>query len=302
MNTLENVFLTTDTRSLSSSLRMRALAAQMTGGVHYLLPVEVSALISFAESQEQKIFFRLLWNTGARVSEALALTARDCILTQDDELRLMRRRGAKKSDVVTRGRVAGPLRGSGGSPLLPQVVPDDSYQASILIRSLKQQCGKAARGKPTEAQRQADNAGKRLVPLLDPAFAADLKAYRDSVLFGPARRALDEPMWTIRTRQSAFNWVNTAVLRAAQDGVHFPITVSPHTFRHSYAIYMMESGTPERLLMEVMGHRSLKTLAVYTRVFAMDRLSGHYLSFERPEAAEIMKNIFKGTVNLPDSE
>ncbi|MCK8417632.1 tyrosine-type recombinase/integrase [Erwinia amylovora] len=290
--TPKNIFSGPDARTLSGQLRMRSLAASMEDGVRYLLPVEVSALIGYAGSHEQKILFRLLWNTGMRVSEALALTARDCILTQDDEVRLMRRRGARKSDAVTKGRADGPLRDSGGSPLLPQVIPDDSYQAAVLVRSLKRHCGSATRGKPTEAERRAENAAKRLIPLLDPAFAADLKAYRDGVLFGPMRRALDEPLWTVTSRQSVLNWINAAVTRAAADGVQFSVPVSPHTFRHSYAMYMLNAGVTDRLLMALMGHRSLKTLGIYTRVFALDRLSGSYLPFDCPDARDLLKNVF----------
>ncbi|CAO94983.1 tyrosine-type recombinase/integrase [Erwinia tasmaniensis] len=290
--TPKNIFSGPDARTLSCQLRMRSLAASMEGGVRYLLPVEVSALIGYAGSHEQKILFRLLWNTGMRVSEALALTARDCILTQDDEVRLMRRRGARKSDAVTKGRPDGPLRDSGGSPLLPQVIPDDSYQAAVLVRSLKRHCGSATRGKPTEAERRAENAAKRLIPLLDPAFAADLKSYRDGVLFGPVRRALDEPLWTVSSRQSVLNWINAAVTRAAADGVQFSVPVSPHTFRHSYAMYMLNAGVTDRLLMALMGHRSLKTLGIYTRVFALDRLSGSYLPFDCPDARDLLKNVF----------
>ncbi len=290
--TLKNVFSSSDVLTLSGQLRMRLLAAQMEGGVRYLLPVEVSALIGYAGSHEQKIFFRLLWNTGMRVSEALALTARDCILTQDDEARLMRRRGARKSDAVTRGRPNGPLRDSGDSPLLPQVVPDDSYQAAVLVRSLKRNCGSAARGKPSESERRAENAGKRLIPLLDPAFAADLKTFRDGALYGPVRRALDEPLWSVQSRQSVLNWINAAVARAAEDGVAFTVPVSPHTFRHSYAMYMLTAGVTDRLLMALLGHRSLKTLGIYTRVFALDRLSGSYLPFDCPEARDLLKNVF----------
>ncbi len=289
---LKNVFFAPESRALSGALRMRSLAAQVEGGIHYLLPVEVSALISYAGTPEQKIFFRLLWNTGVRVSEALNLTARDCILTQEDEARLMRRRGARKSDAVTKSRPDGPLRDSGGSPLLPHVIPDDSYQAAVLVRSLKRACGNASRGKPTEASRKAENAGKRLIPLLDPTFSADLKAFRDGVLFGNQRRALDDPLWTVASRQSVLNWINAAVDRAAADGVHFSVPVSPHTFRHSYAMYMLTAGVTDRLLMALMGHRSLKTLAIYTRIFALDRLSGSYLPFDCPDAITLLKSIY----------
>ena len=180
------------------------------------------------------------------------------------------------------------------------MLPDDSYQAAVLVRSLKRNCGTPTRGKPTEASRRAENAAKRLIPLLDPPVAADPQAYRDSVLYGPLRRALDEPLWSVSSRQSVLNWINAAVERAAADGVFFSVPVSPHTFRHSYAMYMLTAGVTDRLLMALLGHRSIKTLGIYTRVFALDRLSGSVLPFDCPDAAALLKNVFQSAFKLPE--
>lgn len=275
---------------IRQAFRMRSLAGQTSGGIKYLLPVEVNALISFVDGYEKQMFIRTLWNTGARIGEALAITARDCILTREDEDRILRKRGASKSEAVRHSPDNRTYRDELSTPLLPQVVPDSAYQCSVMIRSLKTRRQPTSRGKPAMSEIKESNAGRRLVPLFDREFVSDLKAFRDGQISGKFRVSLDEPLWQIRSRQTVLNWINDAVSRAADSGISFSIPVSCHTFRHSYAIHLLNAGIQDRLLMELLGHRSLKSLAVYTRLFSLDRLSGVELNFGMDNAAEYMRS------------
>jgi integrase/recombinase XerD len=47
-------------------------------------------------------------------------------------------------------------------------------------------------------------------------------------------------------------------------------SVSTHTFRHTCATHMLRNGAPIRHLQEMLGHESLESTQIYTRVTIND--------------------------------
>lgn len=232
--------------SLDAARTMRDLAAHLGAGLpKYLLAPEVAVLLSYIDDLTARMYFDTLWNSGARLNEALALTPADFILE-----------------------------------------PSRKYpQAVVTLRTLKQRNREATRrpGRPAAAEpvhpdpryRKPPEPGIRIVPLLDTAYVQRMREY----LATWRKRIRHQPVWEVRSRQTPLNWLNAAVSRAERDGVTFSIPITPHTFRHSYAMHLKMSGVPDRVLQSLLGHRYARSTEVYARVFSLDVLAGKGLSF-----------------------
>ncbi|NOT37779.1 MAG: site-specific tyrosine recombinase XerD [Saprospiraceae bacterium] len=63
------------------------------------------------------------------------------------------------------------------------------------------------------------------------------------------------------SRISIFNIIKECVARA---GIHK--SISPHTFRHSFASHLVEGGANLRVVQEMLGHESITTTEIYTHL------------------------------------
>lgn len=107
---------------------------------------------------------------------------------------------------------------------------------------------------------------QRLVPLGSKAVAA-IEVWLPDRLDLAKRGGSGDPVFlNLRggrlSRQGAFDIVKKHALGANID----PAKVSPHVLRHSAATHMVEAGADLRTVQEMLGHATISTTQVYTRV------------------------------------
>ncbi len=73
------------------------------------------------------------------------------------------------------------------------------------------------------------------------------------------------------SRQNAWLIIQEAAKRAHLEGL-----VSPHTLRHSFATHVLSGGADVRVVQELLGHASVSTTQIYTKV-TIDTLRDVYL-------------------------
>ncbi len=228
-----------------AALALRQMALVQDELPKYLLAPEISALLHYVPDLHRKMLLATLWNTGARINEALSLTRSDFSL----------------------------------APPYP----------FVQLATLKQRTEKAAR---RAGRAPAGSQPHRLVPLSDHQYVSQLEMMVATLKIPLERRnkrtgrTEKARIWEI-TDRTVRTWLNEAIGLAAADGVTFSVPVTPHTFRHSYAMHMLYAGIPLKVLQSLMGHKSLSSTEVYTKVFALDVAARHRVQFQMPEAEAV---------------
>ena len=168
------------------------------------------------QALRDRALLEFLYATGARISEALALSVDDVVEEQN-----------RASDTIR-------VTGKGNKQ---RMVPVGSFARAAIDAYL-------TRSRPVLV-----SSAKKFTPLL---------------FLGTRGGPL--------SRQNAWLIVQAAARLADLEGL-----VSPHTLRHSFATHILQGGADIRVVQELLGHASVSTTQIYTKV-TIDSLRDVYLS------------------------
>jgi integrase/recombinase XerD len=119
---------------------------------------------------------------------------------------------------------------------------------------------------------------QRLVPI-SPAAIKELKLYFLDRNLIPVKKSFEDIVFLSRrgTGLSRIMIFHIVKEQTAAAGVHK--TVSPHTFRHSFATHLLEGGANLRAIQQMLGHEKITTTEIYThldRYFLRSEILEHH--------------------------
>ena len=107
---------------------------------------------------------------------------------------------------------------------------------------------------------------ERLVPVSD-AVEKEINLYKDHIRIHMDVKPGHEDVLFLNRRGAKLTriMIYTIIQQLAQR-IQLRKSISPHTFRHSFATHMVEGGANLRAIQEMLGHESISTTEVYTHL------------------------------------
>ena len=195
---------------------------------------EVAALFQFLEP-DMRLLAQLLYGTGMRLMEGLRLRVKD--VDFDRHVLIVREAKGNKDRVV----------------MLPRTLVQTLRNQLLHARSVWEQ------------DRQAQRSGVQTPYALEHKYPQVGSTWGWFWLFPSPTFSVD-PYSGVERRHHLFEErLQRAVKKAvAQAGICKPVSV--HTLRHSFATHLLQSGTENSTVQELLGHSDVSTTMIYTHV------------------------------------
>ena len=223
--------------NLSEMVRRRNHLIQFDiNAPQYLLEPEIKQFFDFVDNFNELMLFKLLWVTGARISEALLLTPANFIFGIDSCLMSLptqkkRKLVGKKEEVDENG--------------IKRI--HKIYESARGVRHIEI-------SKNNNSQRD---------------FIADLNRY---IVTNKIDK--NKPLFNY-TRFQAGRRIKKIQSIAEANGVRFPFEITPHTFRHSCAMNLVYNDVDEKIIQKYLGHSRIENTRKYTQIFHLEHDISH---------------------------
>ena len=124
---------------------------------------------------------------------------------------------------------------------------------------------------------------ERLVPIGNTALKF-IGIYRNQVrVHAPVKKGSEDILFLNRRGAGLSRQMIFVLLKALVREAGIKKTVSPHTFRHSFATHLVECGADLRAVQEMLGHESITTTEIYThldRAYLRETLQKFHPAFQ----------------------
>lgn len=195
---------------------------------------EVDQLLAQLEGTHQ-LMSKLLYGTGMRLMEVVRLRVKDIDFERRE---ILVRDGKGGKDRVT---------------MLPGVLVMPLQEHLVRVKALFEQ--DRANGLP----------GIWLPNALDVKYPNAGKEWSWQWVF-PAKGLSQDPRSNITRRHHSDPQALQRAVRKAVKLANLVKPATPHTFRHSFATHLLESGYDIRTVQELLGHENVSTTQIYTHV------------------------------------
>ncbi len=107
---------------------------------------------------------------------------------------------------------------------------------------------------------------ERLVPIGRDALKY-LKIYLEEIrVHVPVKKGFESHVFLNRNGKKLTRVMIFIVIKNLAAAIGLKKTISPHTFRHSFATHLIEGGADLRAVQEMLGHESITTTEIYTHL------------------------------------